>query len=90
MTAGGAPRLAGTVERVLASARHRGVVLLLDEPAAGYALVFLYTWEGGEHASVHAYLFGEDAAAVAAREEPRWRAWTAGRFPARSAAATTA
>ena len=27
------------------------------------------------------YLYGESAAAAAAREEPRWQAWMAARFP---------
>jgi len=38
---------------------------------------------GGEHvyASFYAYLFGDRAAEVAARDEPAWRAWMARHFP---------
>ena len=33
-------------------------------------------------ASVYAYLFGDGAPELAARDEPRWRSWLADRFPA--------
>jgi hypothetical protein len=33
-------------------------------------------------ASVYLYLFGAGAEELAARDDPRWRAWLAERFPA--------
>jgi uncharacterized protein YndB with AHSA1/START domain len=66
-----APPMAGTVAGV-ASAR---VSLLLDEPAAGTAII---TVEGdGEEvgASIWLYLYGADGAAAADRDEPRWQQW---------------
>jgi uncharacterized protein YndB with AHSA1/START domain len=32
------------------------------------------------HANVHAYLYGDEARPIAAREAPRWRAWMAERL----------
>ena len=50
-----------------------GVAFVVAEPAA----------DGSAHASVYAYLFGEGAAEVAAREEPAVRDWMRRHFPAR-------
>jgi uncharacterized protein YndB with AHSA1/START domain len=71
------PRLAGAVER----SGPREVLLLLSEPARGTALIF--TYQLGEKAvvNVHAYLYGDGASAVAAREAPRWEEWMQRRFP---------
>jgi hypothetical protein len=33
------------------------------------------------YTSLHAYLYGDQAPEVAAREAPAWRAWMAERFP---------
>jgi uncharacterized protein YndB with AHSA1/START domain len=85
-----APPLAGRVEQVVDSEHHRGLVLRLDEPAPGFALVLLFSWEGAWHVNVHAYLFGDEAAAVAERDAPAWRAWAAERFAAPAGSATGA
>ena len=76
-----APTLAGTVERVAESEHHRELMLLLDEPAPGAAFVFAFEYLDQVYASVHAYLFGPEAPAVAARDEPEWRTWMEGHFP---------
>jgi uncharacterized protein YndB with AHSA1/START domain len=70
-TGDGVPPLAGVVEGRLDTM----VTLRLDEPAPGLAFVGV----GGPdddtvYAIVRAQLFGSDAAAVAARDEPVWRA----------------
>jgi hypothetical protein len=72
-----APPLAGSVQRVSEGM----VTLLLDEPAPGVA--FLAAEGSGEtrYLSVYVYLFGEDAAALADRDRPAWRAWMERRFP---------
>ena len=74
-----APRLAGTVERL----GPREALLRLSEPAAGSALVFAYVNGDKAIVNVHAYLYGEGARAIAARETPRWQSFMQQRFPRR-------
>jgi hypothetical protein len=57
------------------------VLLLVSEPAPGTALIFAYQLGEKAVVNVHAYLYGDDAPAVAAREAPRWEAWMQRRFP---------
>ena len=81
-TAAGVPSLAGIVEHMADRWRfHRLCLLRLDEPAPGAAFVLLYEWRGQCHPSVHAYLFGDDAQAVAERDGPAWQAWMKEHFP---------
>lgn len=63
------PPLAGTVAE---TTPHR-ISLVVDEPARGTA--FIAAEGRGEHVevSVWSYLYGEDGAAAAERDEPRWR-----------------
>jgi uncharacterized protein YndB with AHSA1/START domain len=74
----GVPRLTGVVER--ASDRPE-MLLAVDDPAPGFALLGAFTWDDKVTASVSLYLFGADAHSVAARDEPEWRAWMETRFP---------
>jgi hypothetical protein len=77
-TAPGAPPLAGVVERAAGNM----LALLLERPAPGVGFVFAESaGDGSAHASVYAYLFGDGAAATAARDEPAWRAWMQRHFP---------
>jgi uncharacterized protein YndB with AHSA1/START domain len=71
-----APPLAGAVQRVSEGM----VTLLLDEPAPGVA--FLAAEGSGEtrYLSLYAYLFGDQAAALADRDRPAWRSWMRTRF----------
>jgi uncharacterized protein YndB with AHSA1/START domain len=81
-SAPGAPALAGTVKGAVDRGKyHRLRLLRLDEPAPGTAMVLAYSWQGQVYPSVHAYLFGDDAAAVAERDRSAWRAWMDGHFP---------
>jgi uncharacterized protein YndB with AHSA1/START domain len=84
-SAADAPVLAGTVERVADGKHHRELMLLLEEPAPGVAFVFAFEYLEQVHASLHAYLFGDEASAVAARDEPRWRSWMDAHFPSAEA-----
>jgi hypothetical protein len=86
-TAPGAPALAGTVEQVTDSRHARVLLLRIDEPAPGSAVVAAFTYGGQVYTSLHAYLYGDQAPEIAAREAPAWRAWMAGRFPSASAKA---
>ena len=79
-TGDGAPPLAGRVENV-GNESHPELLLRLDEPAPGAAHLFAMDMGGQAFLSVRLYLYGEKAAAAAAREEPQWRAWMEERFP---------
>jgi uncharacterized protein YndB with AHSA1/START domain len=76
----GVPALSGVVEQVVDERRHRGVLLRTDEPAPGIAHALVY----GDRvsATVQACLYGDEGAAIAARDEPAWRAWMDAHFPA--------
>jgi hypothetical protein len=47
----------------------------LQEPSAGVGLFGVFTWGDRVIISIALYLFGRDAAKVAVRDEPSWRAW---------------
>jgi hypothetical protein len=76
----GVPPLAGVVERTTRMEQGQGLVVRLDEPAPGVALLGAQVC-GGCMASVSLYLFGAGAAAAAKRDEPAWREWMNQRFP---------
>jgi uncharacterized protein YndB with AHSA1/START domain len=76
----GAPALAGDVVRVGAD-KDPELLIRLDEPAGGAAHLFAMAMGPQTCVSVRVYLYGDVAAAVAAREEPRWQAWLGERFP---------
>jgi uncharacterized protein YndB with AHSA1/START domain len=82
-TASDAPTLAGVVERVAQD----GATLLVHDPASGFATIEAYTWNEQVTMAFHAHLFGDEAPAVAAREERAWQAWMNAHFPFVSAAA---
>jgi uncharacterized protein YndB with AHSA1/START domain len=72
----GVPPLAGTVAR----ADEGMLTLVLDEPAPGLGFVGVGGPGDEVFAVVRAQLFGDRAAAVAARDEPAWRAWMDAHF----------
>jgi len=75
-----APPLSGTVEAVH-EGEHPHLLLRLDLPAPGAAI--LNSCAAGDKAflTVSFYLYGASAAGVAARAEPQWSAWFASHFP---------
>ena len=75
-----APTLAGLVEH--AGTRPHELLLRLDAPAPGIAALGCFAAGDATHVVVRGYLYGSDAASVAAREEPRWRDWLAKRLGA--------
>jgi len=79
-SAAGAPALAGQVERV-GPDDHPELLLRLDTPAPGIAHLFAMAMGGQAYLPVRLYLFGDEPAAIAAREEPGWQAWMARHFP---------
>jgi uncharacterized protein YndB with AHSA1/START domain len=81
-TAGaGAPAMTGVVERTTDAENGRGLMLRIDEPAPGVALIYVYAYRGQTFTSVHLYLFGDEAQAVVAREGPAWEVWMQEHFP---------
>jgi uncharacterized protein YndB with AHSA1/START domain len=79
-SAADAPVLAGQVERV-GPDEHPELLLRLDTPAPGIAHLFAMAMGGQVYLPIRLYLFGDQPAAVAAREEPAWQAWMARHFP---------
>jgi uncharacterized protein YndB with AHSA1/START domain len=63
----GAPRLSGVVERVGAPEYPEELLLRLDAPAPGIAHLFAMPMGGNTCVPVRLYLYGDQAAAVAAR-----------------------
>lgn len=76
----GAPALAGVVERS-GSEEHPESLLVLQKPTAGIAHLFPMPMGPVTLLAVRFYLFGEEAAAVAEREDAAWKAWMAAQFP---------
>ncbi|TIP98609.1 MAG: hypothetical protein E5X61_39495 [Mesorhizobium sp.] len=70
----------GVVERT-GPQDHPELVVRLDQPAPGFAHLFALPMGGMTFLSVRFFLFGDDAASVAKREEPRWRTWLEKHFP---------
>jgi hypothetical protein len=77
----GVPALGGVVEHVSQRASDCGVLLRLDKPGPGAAALYIMTLPGAVIAAFSFYLYGDQAAATAARETPLWQAWTQERFP---------
>jgi uncharacterized protein YndB with AHSA1/START domain len=88
-TSDAGPAFAGTVDTIVDGEFHRGLVLRSESPAPGVMLAFAYFWRGQAHTYVHGYLFGDEAAAIAERENGDWKAWMADHFPMADADALT-
>ncbi|TKD46429.1 MAG: SRPBCC domain-containing protein [Mesorhizobium sp.] len=70
----------GVVERT-GPRDHPELVVRLDQPAPGFAHLFALPMGEMTYLSVRFFLFGDDAASIAKREEPRWRTWLEKHFP---------
>ena len=77
----GVPALGGVVEHVSHRESDCGALLRLDKPGPGTAAVSIITFGPSVMAAFNFYLYGDQAAATAARETPLWQAWTQERFP---------
>lgn len=67
----GAPPFAGTV----VDAASWRIAVLLDTPAPGTAMIAVEGSGNSIGVSIWSYLYGADAAALAARDRPRWQRW---------------
>src|SRR5262245_13073832 len=76
------PPLAGVVEGVGSEADYPEVLLRLDQPGPGVAILNAYEWAGAVYVSMNLYLYGPTADEIASRERPRWEAWMDEQFPA--------
>lgn len=75
------PPLAGLVEQTGSGGHPLALLLRLDQPAPGVASLFALAMGGQVHLVMDFYLYGERAAAAAARDEPLWQAWMNRHFP---------
>ncbi|HEU5309998.1 MAG TPA: SRPBCC domain-containing protein, partial [Candidatus Eisenbacteria bacterium] len=80
-SSGDAPPFAAVVEHAGPKA-YPERMLRLERPGPGTAHLFAMPMGGQVCVSVRFYLYGEEARAIAAREEPVWSAWLARLFPA--------
>jgi hypothetical protein len=87
VSADGSAPVAGTVDVRIEGNRHRGLLLRLEAPAPGMAMLFNYSWQGQMYVTLHLYLFGAEAEVVATGATPVWRAWMEQHFPMTDAGA---
>jgi hypothetical protein len=72
----GPEKWSGVVEHIRQDAQQRYVLLRLDAPSPGVALLGTDAKSGGgTSVSLARYFYGDDSAALAAESEPRWRDW---------------
>jgi len=77
----GFPEMNGTVH-ALGQGMHSNTVLLrLNEPTPGTAYIGAFPCGGMAQVYMAVYLYGENAKAVATRDEPKWQNWIDQRFP---------
>lgn len=68
-------QLSATVEGVKQDNRQRYLLLRLNQPAPGIALIGTYTIKDATNVGIALYFYGAAAAQHAAASEPRWRDW---------------
>ncbi|NJL27105.1 MAG: SRPBCC domain-containing protein [Thermoanaerobaculia bacterium] len=81
--------IAGQVVHAGWSKHPTELVLRLEQPNPGMALLGAWDWGGKTFLMTTLFFFGEQAAAVASREQPRWEAWMQGHFSAAGPMAET-
>lgn len=79
--AAGVPPMGGLVERVGEEAYPEELLLRLNKPGPGLAHLFAMPMGGQVFLSIRLFLYGGQAVAVVARDEPLWRVWMNERFP---------
>ena len=80
-TANEAPNFAGVVERAGQPEFLEELLIRLDEPTPGIAHLFALPMGGKIYLPTRLYLYGEQAPATVAHEEPLWQAWMNEKFP---------
>ncbi|MCT7658761.1 SRPBCC family protein [Mycobacterium deserti] len=74
----GAPRLAGTVERIHQTAIMREIMLRLDEPHEGVAVIGSCDMGGEARGMASIFFYGPQASDTAAAEQKKWTDWMRG------------
>lgn len=77
-TPSGTPRLAGIIQRVHQDANFREVMIRIDEPAPGIAILGSCMMGEEARAMASIYFYGADAAATAQAQQPQWSSWLRG------------
>jgi uncharacterized protein YndB with AHSA1/START domain len=80
----GLPPFAGVVERIGEGEHPHKLLLRIDTPAAGVVSLFAHPMGGQAFLVIDFYLYGDQAAAVVARDQPLWHAWMNAHFPMNS------
>jgi uncharacterized protein YndB with AHSA1/START domain len=75
-------RLAGVIERVQQDDKMRLVIMRLDAPAPGVAMIGTYGIGGRVNVSLCLYVYGDGAEDVARVSENKWQAWLGETFAA--------
>jgi len=75
----GVPALSGVVEHF--TQKPYNALLRLDKPGPGTAAFGAVNFGGSIMATLNFYLYGDQAAATAARETPLWQAWIEKHYP---------
>lgn len=65
----------GTIARIQQDAKQRYILLRLEEPVPGIAILGTYNAGERTNASLYGYFYGEGAEARVAASEPKWRDW---------------
>jgi uncharacterized protein YndB with AHSA1/START domain len=73
-----APRLAGVVERVHQDAHTRELMLRLDEPGDGIAVIGSFSMGDEARGMASIYFYGPNAADTAAADQTKWTSWLRG------------
>jgi uncharacterized protein YndB with AHSA1/START domain len=75
-------RLSGVVEHVLQNGKLRVILMRLDTPGPGVAMIGGFGAGERVNLSMSIYFYGDDAAALAAASADKWRAWLGETFAA--------
>lgn len=81
-----APRLAGVVRRVHQDASFRELMLRIDQPAPGLAVLGACMMGDEARAMASIYFYGADAAETAAAQQGEWSSWLRGLLEGESVA----
>lgn len=74
----GAPRIAGVLERVHQTQQSRDLMIRLDEPVPGIAVIGSFAMGDEARAVATVLFYGPTAAETAAGEKPKWADWLRG------------
>src|SRR5262249_60247256 len=75
------PPFAGVVERTDEREKSHGLLVRLDEPGSGIASLFAMPMGGQVLLVADFFLYGDQAAALVARDQPRWQSWMNKHYP---------